>query len=280
MRDLGLAAAITVRRAVPARREPPDYLIIGAQKSGTSTLAARLVAHPQVVAPLLREVHYFDFASDRPRAWYEAQFPTAAQRRRVERRHGRAITGEGSPSYLLHPAVPARVHAMYPEVRLIALLRDPTARAVSEYHHAVRHGFERRPIEEALVVPEPRVLDVRAYDDPNGDVRRHSYIERGHYAEQLARWFDVFPRDQLLVLTLDELETPASQEHLLGFLGLDDLPVPPVANQNVHPHAGAPAVVVEVLRAHYRPYNDRLAALLGRTLPWDAPDTSAARVDD
>ncbi len=123
------------RLATAGARRLPDFLVIGAQRAGSTSLFAQLCAHPGVAAPSHKEIHYFDLQSFRGPRWYRSHFPPVASSR------GR-ITGEASPYYLFHPAVPARVAEALPEVRLIALLRDPVARAYSHYQLSVRDGHE------------------------------------------------------------------------------------------------------------------------------------------
>jgi hypothetical protein len=257
-------------------RVTPDFLIVGAQKAGTSTLAARLFAHPQVLPPLRREVHYFDLNHRRPEAWYRAHFPTVRERVRRAQAHGRAITGESSPYYLFHPAAPRRIVTALPEVRIIAVLREPVARAVSEYHHAVRLGFESRPIEAALDVDRRMVEDLPPgavpWDDPEGWPRRRSYLERGHYAVQLARWFEVLPRERMLILSTDDLRDQSALVSVQRFLALDEVRADETV-RNVNDYQEPPTRLCERLAAHYEPHNARLRELLG-FLPWDEHQAS------
>ena len=131
------------RLATASARRLPDFLVIGAQRAGSTSLFAQLCEHPGVAAPSHKEIHYFDLQSFRGLRWYRSHFPPAGRSR------GR-ITGEASPYYLFHPAVPARVAEALPDVRLVALLRDPVARAYSQYQLSVRDGHETLGFEEAL----------------------------------------------------------------------------------------------------------------------------------
>src|SRR5439155_3447898 len=149
--------ACTVRTS--AIRMLPDYLIIGAQRAGTTSLYLYLTQHP-CVAPVVigKGVHYFDVDFAKGPGWYRGHFPVAA--RRYLSRVGRdrpLITGEGSPYYLFHPLVPERVAALLPEARLIALLRDPVERAYSHYQHFVERGIETLTFEQALEAEPERL---------------------------------------------------------------------------------------------------------------------------
>lgn len=266
-RGLRLAGA----RIDPRERALPDFVVIGAQKAGTSSLYGQLAAHPSVVGAIRKEVHHFD----RPGATlaaYRAWFPRRATLERVARRTGRGITGEATPYYLCHPAVPGRMRAVLPDVRLVAVLRDPVARAISGYHHAVRVGDEARPIEVALDPGAAEELPPAAaehwYDAPDCPLRRHGYLARGRYAEQLERWFAVYPRAQVLVIDSDTLRGGRVPDEVLRFLELPGADAAPVPDRNVAAYAPPASDLEATLRAYFRPHDERLASLLGVELPW------------
>ena len=139
-RDLGL------RQATARWRPLPDFLVIGAQKAGTTALYAYLRWHPGITGPSWKEVSFFDRHWWRGEAWYRGQFPLRGRGR---------LVGEASPSYLFHPLAPERVHSLVPGARLVALVRDPVARAYSHYQHEVALGREPLGFEDALAA-EPR----------------------------------------------------------------------------------------------------------------------------
>jgi hypothetical protein len=255
-----------------APRPLPEFVVLGAQKAGTSTLYAGLAAHPQVVPALRKEVHAFDTGPVDARR-YRANFPTLAARAAVERATGLpAITGEATPFYLFHPLAPARAHAVIPDALLVVVLRDPVARAVSGYHHAVRFGDERRPIELALDPGREEPLappdDARSYDSRRSAARRRGYLARGRYAEQLERWFAHYPREQVLVLESGALRAPDGWRTVQAFLDIDDHPRPAPHDRNVGAYGPPPAAVVDRLRGYFAPHDERLFELLGARYDW------------
>ena len=146
----------------------PDFLIIGAQKSGTSSLYRYLAQHPQVRESVLKEVHYFDGGLEAGidtyalgEHWYRAHFPRRAAMAPGSR------TFEASPLYLLHPLAAERIAALMPQVKLVAILRNPTDRALSHYFHNVRNNALRAfkedlPPGPAMDAEEARLADVLA----------------------------------------------------------------------------------------------------------------------
>ena len=192
----------------------PEFLGLGTQKGGTTTLHRLLEQHPDVYLPACKEVHFFDLTYDAGEGWYRNHFADAKPHQ---------TCGEITPFYLFHPDVPGRIYQHIPNARLIVLLRDPVERAISQVFHAQRLGFEPLPIDEALAAEQSRL----ATGDPYS-FQKHSYLSRSRYLEQLDRYEALFPREQLLILRSEDLfSTP---EHiwrqLLSFLELKPMDWP------------------------------------------------------
>jgi len=266
------------------RRVLPDYLIIGAQKGGTTSLHRYLLQHPDIAPSLRKEVHYFDLHFSRGEAWYRAFFPSERAVRAHEEATGRRLlTGEATPFYLFHPLAPARAARVVTSARLIALLRDPVERAYSHYRHEVRRGRETLSFREAIEREAERLAREReaflgGHDDRAPHHRRHSYVARGLYAEQLRRWLRYFPPDRILILG-SEAFFAAPQLHLdrvCRFLGLPPHPAVdfPVHNPGERTAPMDPDVRA-MLREFFREPNRELALLTGIDFGWDLPRTPA-----
>ncbi len=237
----------------------PDFLGLGVQKGGTTTLQKLLEQHPGAFLPAAKELHYFSLRFAEGEVWYREQFVPAIAAQRC---------GEITPYYLFHPEVPARVHALLPHARLIVLLRDPVDRALSQYFHSRRLGFETLSLEQALAAEPERlrgfVTALRAADGRHRSHQEHSYLSRSRYEQQLPVWEALYPSDQLLVLRSEDLfQRPAFVwkrvlEHL-------ELPIVPLPQLSAPANAGrGEAVMVssEVRRS--------LRAKLEPTYSWTA----------
>jgi hypothetical protein len=254
----------------------PDYIIIGAQKCGTSSLYRYLNEHPSIAPAAGKEVHYFDWHYSRGPSWYRAHFPTALTREMFRARTGRRlVTGEASPYYLFHPHAPARVKALLPSVKLIALLRDPVERALSAYHHQVRAGTESLSFADAMDQEPARLaaeIERLEADQTYKSAahRRFSYLSRGIYVDQLAAWLRVFPREQLLIIRSEDFfEQPAATVgQVLEFLGLPPADSSGFRRFNVGEYDGMDPAVKARLTKYFAPHNQRLYDLLGRDLGW------------
>ena len=250
-----------------ARARPlPDFLIIGAQKAGTTALYTYLRRHPSITGPAWKEVSYFDRQYRRGRSWYRGNFPLRA---------GRRIVGESSPSYLFHPLAPARAAAVVPEARLIALVRDPVERALSHYHHEVALRRERLPFDEAVEQEDERMAGEleRMLADPSYFSHAwwsHTYLARGRYAEQLERWLAHYARERLLVLSNDELAARPDETYarVLEFLGAPPHRLPSYPRVYDRDYPPMSAETRARLSAYFEEPNRRLYELLGRDLGW------------
>jgi len=257
----------------------PDFVIIGGQKCGTTSLYNYLIEHPNVLPARNKETRFFQTRRyGRGELWYRASFPTKARKRRAEREGGqKLITGESTPEYLFFPQVPGRVRKTVPHVRLIVLLRNPVDRAYSHYQHKVRNGRETLSFEEAIEREEERLAgeveqvlaDPRYYSH---NLDHYSYLRRGIYVDQLRAWRRFFPKGHLLILRSEDLyeDAPAVVGRTLTFLGLPALDTERYARHNVggYKEEMDPAVRGRLVE-YFSPHNRKLYEYLDRDFSWD-----------
>lgn len=248
----------------------PDFVIVGAQKAGTSSIFRYLCGLPAVAEPRRKEIHFFDKFFDRGVGWYRDQFPPFEGQ--AEHRAG-SMTGEATPYYLFHPLALERMREVVPDTKVIVLLRDPRRRAVSHYWHEVRLGFEDLSLEEALARETERLEgeEERIRADPTypGFAHQHfSYQARGRYPEQLQRLFALFPREQVVVLRLESM-IAAPDEAMSILRRFLDLPETegPVVLPAVNPGNGeglSPAAAA-VLDERFAGWSEAVEAVLHQT---------------
>jgi Sulfotransferase domain len=214
-------------------------VIVGAQKAGTSSLFAHLAGLAEVGAPERKEVHFFDRHHGEGVDWYARQFPATPD----------LVVGEATPYYLFHPLAIDRMQTVLPDAKVIVLLRDPRARAVSHYWHEVRLGVEPLDLEDALEAEDERLAGeedrIRADPDYRGFAHQHfSYVARGRYVGQLRRLLAAYPRAQVSVLHFEDLvadpvSTLAGVHDFLGLPPLDPAVVLPERNRGDYEPAPA-----------------------------------------
>lgn len=239
----------------------PTFLVAGAQKCGTSSLAGLLRRHPQIFMAQPKELHYFDHKIGRGLDWYAEQFTPGPDQVQV---------GEATPVYLYDPVLRKRIMETLPDASIIVILREPVRRAYSQYWHSSRLGYEKAPtFEEALDLEA-----VRAKSDLRSDRIRHAYVDRGRFIDQLLDLESGFGRDQLHVLLLEDLieDRVTTLARAFDFLKISTEPAAKIKQQWKAKYTLPPINPETRVRLldEFRPYNERLAAWLGRDLSaWD-----------
>ena len=249
-------------QATPGRL--PDFIIIGAQRCGTSSLYSYLIQHPQIAPAARKELHYFDLNYAAGDEWYQAQFPSSSE----------TLTGEGSPYYLFHPLAAERCASVVPDAKLIVMVRDPVKRAYSHYHHEVRKGRETLTFEEAIDREPERLTGEREklIADPNyksQPYQSYSYLSRGLYTDQLEIWRKHYPSNQILYVASDELfKNPATEyARVLAFLGVDPIQLPEYRQRNTGHYEPMSERTRDRLNEYFEPSWRRMQAnLSGQTL--------------
>jgi hypothetical protein len=208
----------------------PNFLLIGAAKCGTTALYEYLKQHPEIYFSPAKEPRFFALdgqplnfggpgheranrVSINDLATYQALFDGV----RAEK-----AFGEASPLYISHPRAPERIQHYVPDMKMIAILRDPVERAYSGYLMHVANGTETLPFEEAIEDEPRRIRE----NWPGG-----YYVKTGLYAEQLQRYYDRFDREQLRVYLNEDLQerTEEMLNDIFGFLGVDEAFCPDVS---------------------------------------------------
>jgi hypothetical protein len=275
------SARMRARQSTPAARVLPDFLILGAQRCGTSSLYKYLGRHSEIAPSLRKEVSYFSASYGEDVSWYLAHFPVAIRRQLMLRVGRQLLAFEATPDYLLHPLAPVRVKTLLPDAKFVVLLRDPVERAFSHYLHMQRLGFETRTFEEAIesetetIAADLAQIHLDAGHNPKR-FHRYSYLARGRYVEQLERWMGHFPRGRFLILDSAKLysEPGATYQEILGFLGLPAWAPKEFSNHSYVGSAAPAAATMELgLRRHlaerFGEANQGLADLAGRDFSWN-----------
>jgi hypothetical protein len=264
------------RKLTAGSRLLPDFVVISVERGGTTSLYRYITAHPCVDPAFRKEVHYFDLNFTRGLSWYRAHCPTRWRAAWVlSRWRHRLLTGEASPYYLFHPRVPDRIYETLPEVRLIALLRNPVERAYSHYQLNRRQGKEPLSFEEAIGREEERlrgeyerlVQDATYYSDNH---YKFGYLTRGVYVDPLTRWRKRFPDERLLVLRSEDLYRDPRETlfQVNRFLGLPEWEPGHFTPYNQKPYSEIDPKTRQKLLDYFEPHNRRLYEYLGRDFGW------------
>lgn len=273
--------------ATAAFRPDPEFLIVGAKRGGSTSFYFDLLQHSHI-CPLFprpdhlpkaeptKGIHFFDQNFDRGERWYRSHLPSRLARSRLAAQVGvPVITGEASPYYLFHPAAAARAAGILPQVKIIAVLRDPVMRTFSHWKERRRNNREELDFAAALEAEDGRIGDAeqRLSTDPGAYSYAHeqlSYARQSEYAPALERWYAHFPRENILVLASEEYyaDSQAVLDQTQDFLGLPREPLRSTEVRNAAPGEHVDPAVAERLALRFAPLNARLVELTGRTFPW------------
>lgn len=259
-------------------RMAPSFVIVGAQRSGTTTLFRMLSEHPQVVRPTLNKgMAYFDLNYDKGWSWYLGHFPL--RRRRLHGSGtGALVTFESSGYYMFHPLAAARIAQDLPEVKIVAMLRDPVDRAHSAHRHEQRRGFETEDFEHAIELEPSRTAGEadRIIADPtyaSYSLQHHAYLGRGEYVTQVERLIGAVGRERLYVIDAGLFFDDPVREfgRLCRWLGLAEQPDVDGSVWNAAPRAPMEPELREQLSSYFQPFDARLGEVLGQPMSWVGP---------
>lgn len=210
----------------------PNLFIVGAVKSGTTSLYAYLRQHPMIFFPDVKEPHFFTQPRPSPTQKHLIQYIEDEQgyRRLYEKAEGRPWRGDASPSYLWCPEAPARIRAVAPKARVIVILRDPIERAYAQYLMDYSEGAINECFYEALRKDYLR-------PDKGWGVSQ-LYVELGLYTEQIRRYRSFFGNDAVLIMLLEHLKKDPQAElrRIARFLELPEESMAGINTAEAHNH--------------------------------------------
>ncbi len=238
-----------------------DFIIIGAQKSGTSALDAYLRFHPEIGLPVVKELHHFNnericrLPESMRNTYYHQFFPDFANPDK--------LLGENTPKYMVKPLFMDRIRAYNPALKLIVILRDPVSRAYSHWNVHRDRGLERRSFEQVV---QKNLLEIQQKLVPD---QRLNYLQRGEYARQLKYINSLFPREQVLVLfQQDLLSSPLdTMNQVTQFLGMSPFKrlTPVAVYRREYPEPMSESIK-QKLKDHFLPHIEELEEFLGKDL--------------
>ena len=244
----------------------PDFIIIGATKCGTTSLFSYLSQQPQVLAPHKKEIRFFDRNFALGKSWYLSHFPEITNSTAY-------ITGEASPFYIYHEPAIKRIKQLFPNIKLIAMLRDPVERTISEYYHAVNHGIEKRSLAQLIEI-ETEQLNTLSRSEA---MKTFGYLKNSIYVEKLAQWMSEFPAEHMLIIQSESFfANPAAiMPEICQFLGISYQDSDRYIPYNVGTYPAVSTEIRRQLQEFFIPYNQELEAYLGRTFNWSSIKVSS-----
>jgi len=270
----------TLKKINASDRLLPNFLIFGGTRSGGTTLQRYIIKHPLVICE--RNIHFFENTFTNDLDWYRSHFPTKKYKKKIEKKYNQILQiGEQTGTYMFFPGVPKRVKEIIPDVKLIAVLRNPIDMVFSRYIHMKNQGLELSlSFDEAvrtelkrieLVEKKPEIKMNNPFFD-NSMV--FNYIKHGNYFERFQEWFKYFPKEQFLIFTNTELTGDPSgfTNKTLEFLNLEPRNMPDNIDYKKHNVSNykekMSGYAREILGDHFRSPNEKMSKLLNKNLEW------------
>ncbi len=246
----------------------PNFIIIGAMKSGTTSLYKYMSEHPCILPASYDEIGFFDSNFHLGFNWYRSMFPRKKQMQMVKENKGISLTGEDTPFYFWNIESRDRIKKYLPKIKLIVILRNPVDRAFSEFNNKIRNeeldvNFEtyvKKEIQELMDDP----IDISKFSHSS------SIISRGIYVTQLEMWYELFPRNQILILNTNDLMNKSNkiQESICNFLNLPKFYSNQVFFEKRSKYEKMKSDTRSRLEEFYKPYNESLYKLIGKRFDW------------
>jgi len=233
-----------------------------------------LIKHQSIMPSSTKEVHYFDMNYS-GLWWYKSHFPTIFQKILLKICKRKVVTGEATPYYMFHPHAPHRIFQDLPNVKLIVIIRDPVDRAYSQYQDNLRKNQEVLSFEDAIQDESNRLKGERERIIKNPRCNSipywaYSYLSKGIYVEQLKNWFNIFPKEQFLILYTSKLQSEPQQilNNVFSFLGISNQIIKIDEKKNVGKYKQMNLETREFLEKYFSSHNKELEELLDRKIPW------------
>jgi len=281
-----------IKRHVYAATSPlrvlPECVVIGTGKGGTTALHYYLGQHPCVGSSAYDELGFFNDNYHLGINWYKSLFPTKFTRNKIIKKYGKFLTYDVTPQYLREPYVAKRMFQTFPKMKLIVLLRNPIDKSYS--HHIMGknsnmlhnnpewQGIENKQVSFEYIVNRD-IEFISKYEKGNGELNENYFrniitktnLARGFYAQFLRKWFDVYDREQFLILSSSDLanSTQETLNKIFNFLEIPEYDIPDTTKINTQKYEPMKKQTREILIQFFKKYNNELYELIERKFDWD-----------
>ena len=251
----------------------PNFFIIGTSRTGTTSMYYYLDQHPSLSKSVYKELGFFDVNFHLGLHWYRSLFPSILTKYRIKSKTNFFMTYDITPSYIRRPWVARRMKKLFPNAKLVVMFRNPVDKTFSHYHMSKQHG-ETRTFEEVIEEDLNNILkwNIDTKDDNYFATKvENSILARAFYAEQLAIWFELFSKDQILIILNEELvaDTKKTVNKVFRFLNLPEYEIPHMEKANVSKPSEMNPKTRQTLIDFFKPYNEQLYHLLNKKYDWD-----------
>ena len=251
----------------------PDFFVIGPGRTGTTSLFHYLDQHPSLSKSAYDELGFFDVNFHLGFHWYRSLFPSILTKFRIKLKTNFFMTYDVTPSYVRRPWIARRIKKLFPNSKLIIILRNPIDKTYSHYYLSTTSG-ETRNFEEVIKkdMDDISKWNINSKDDNYFATKvENSKLARGFYVEQLLPWFELFPKNQILIISSEELasNTKNVMSEIFKFLNLPDYKIPNIEKVNVSKYSKMNPDTRKILIDFFKPYNEELSNFSNIDFEWN-----------
>ena len=234
----------------------PNFIIAGTVRSGTTSLYYNICEHPSVLPADYDEIGFFDSNYNLGTNWYRSMFPTEKEMKQVKKETNFAITGEDTPFYFWKKEAVERIFENIPNVKIIAIFRNPVDRAYSNYNLGIREVLEEKLSFEDAINDEINFLEKHSFRETVD--RSRSYLSKGFYDNQIKIWLNIFPKEQIHILSTEDMQKDprGSLLEIFRFLEIPDYTIKNPQNKKSAEYEKMNDKTRERLLSFYKPYNE------------------------
>ena len=252
----------------------PECFVIGVVRSGTTSLYHYLGQHPCIGPSAYDEIGYFDENYHLGINWYKSLFPTKFTRDKIIKKHGKFLTYDVTPFYIYNPLVTRRIFESFPQAKIISNLRNPIDRAYSNYIIMLQDGDTTKTFEEIVKMEMDKIDKSKSKLNDESyivDIFYENLLARGFYANQLEVWFEKFQKNQLLMISTEDLaqKTDHVLTKVFEFLDLPYFKIRDFTKQNKREYPLMKDETRKLLIEFYKPHNEKLYSLINQHFDWD-----------
>tara|TARA_B100000676_G_C18080343_1_gene850705 strand:+ start:82 stop:921 length:840 start_codon:yes stop_codon:yes gene_type:complete len=250
-----------------SKRVLPNFIISGTVRSGTTSLYYNICEHPSIISAAYDEIGFFDSNYHLGVNWYRSMFPTEKEMNEVMKKTGSSVTGEDTPFYFWKEEAIKRIFEILPNVKIIAIFRNPIDRAYSNYNLGLRAKTEELEFEDAI---DDEIKFLKKHTFRESIDRRRSYISKGMYEKQIQLWFNVFPKKQIHILSTEDMQKYPNDtlQKIFKFLELEEYNIKNPQKQKQAEYKKMNEETRKKLLEFYKPHNEKFFEIIQKRFDW------------
>lgn len=269
-------ALLPLRQMTRKMRALPDFIIIGASRSGTTSLYYNMSKHPNISPGAEKASSFFDKNFERGLSFYKSHFPVKPSSNLNKDGKFTFVTGEATTTYLLNPLTAERISDTIPNVKLIAILRNPIDRAFSHFNYHLTRGESKFQSFEEAINYEKKLIKLgnfkkNIFENKEIDYRFCSYLSEGLYVERLEPYLENFSKDQIMIIKYEDYITHEKNvlNKIFNFLNLPVYDISNLSKLNSVNYENINEDTKRNLQDFFKPYNEKLIEKFGPDIRWD-----------